>query len=173
MSFWRIFDLVERTAALLALVGVVLAVLIAGVGRSLGWPVAAAPQYAQLALIWSCMLGADIAAREGQHIRVGAIFDALPPTLRRLLSGLILALILPFLAFVAWQGWFLAIDNWQRELGASGLSYGLVTLALPVGAVLLILSLVRRLMAEGLVGLFDQLAHLDVPPEDLAKEEIL
>ncbi len=177
VTFWNIFDRVERLAALLALVAVVLSVLVAGIGRSLGWPVAAAPQYAQLSLIWACMLGADIAARQGQHIRVGAIFDMLPRPVRAALTALSLALILPFLGFVAWHGWFLATNNWERELGASGLSYGLVTLALPVGAVLLILSFTRRLCAEGLAGLFDHLANedapSDAPSEYAAKEEIL
>ena len=41
------------------------------------------------------------------------------------------------------------MSNWERELGASGLSYGLVTLAVPVGAGLLIVSLLRRLLGQG------------------------
>ncbi|SDX87050.1 TRAP transporter small permease [Citreimonas salinaria] len=170
---WRIFDRAEQALALLALLGLVVAVLVAGIGRSLGAPVTAAPSYAQLALIWACLLGADVAARDGQHIRVGALFDALPERVRAALSLFSLALILPFLGLVAWHGWFLATSNWERELGASGLSYGLVTLAVPVGAVLLAISMVRRLRRAGALGLFDHLAGPDRNADDIAKEEIL
>lgn len=148
----RYFNWLEVFLALLALNAVVVAVLISGVGRSLGWPVAAAPQYAQLSLIWAIMLGADIALREGEHIRVTAIVDMLPPAMRRVFSLFSLALILPFLGFIAWYGWDLAVGNWERELGASGLSYGLVTLALPVGAVLFSLSVLQRFFGAGALG---------------------
>lgn len=171
--FWKIFDRIEQVLALAALTGLVLAVLFAAIGRSIGAPVAAAPQYAQLALIWACVLGADIAARQGQHIRVNALYYMLPNKGRAAVSLLCLALVLPFLGFIAWEGWLLATGNWERELGASGLSYGLVTLALPVGAVLLALSFLRRLAAVGLLALFDHLEDEDTDPEDLAAEEVL
>ncbi|MBE3636778.1 TRAP transporter small permease [Mangrovicoccus algicola] len=149
MRFWKIYDGVETVLTLAALAGVVIAVLASGIGRSIGAPLAAAPQYAQLCLIWTIMLGADIATRSGEHIRVSALSDALSPRGRAALSLLCAAIILPFLIFMAWHGWHLALGNWQRELGASGLSYGLVTLALPVGAALLAISFLRRLAAAG------------------------
>lgn len=155
MAFWRTYDRIETALALLALVGVVLAVLAAGIGRSIGAPIATAPQYAQLFLIWACMLGADVAVRRGEHIRVTALPDILPPAARKLLALISFVLILPFLGFVAIEGWKLALGNWERELGASGLSYGLVTLALPVGAVLLAVSFLRRLPQTGLLRLFE------------------
>ncbi len=177
MSPWTIYDRIEEGLALAALSGVVLSVLIAAIGRSLGEPVTAAPQYAQLALIWSCMLGADVAARNAYHIRVDALFEALPRTGKAILSALFLALILPFLVFVAWHGWFLATTNWERELGASGLSYGLVTLALPVGAVLLAISFVRRIVGTGLAEVFDPGARIAGDDETLTEpkpgEEVL
>jgi TRAP-type C4-dicarboxylate transport system permease small subunit len=61
-------------------------------------------------------------------------------------------LILAFLGFVAILGWELSMSNWQRELGASGLSYGLVTLAVSVGAGLLIVSFLRRLVGQGFLA---------------------
>lgn len=155
MAFWRFYDGLERLIALLALAGVVLAVLASGIGRSIGHPLTAAPQYAQLSLIWAVMLGADIATRSGEHIRVTAIVDMLPAGGRAMLSLFCVLLMFPFLGFVAWHGWNLAMSNWQRELGASGLSYGLVTLALPVGAALLALSFLRRLIAAGPRNLFE------------------
>lgn len=167
MTIWKLYDAIEQALALLALIGTVAAVLTAGIGRSIGAPVTSAPQFAQLFLIWTCMLGADLAMKRGETIRVSALPDLLPPSGRRLLSLLSLALMLPFLGFLAYLGWDLAIGNWQRELGGSGLSYGLVTLALPVGAALLALTLVRRVLSLGVDAAFEPvLPDLGAPGTD-------
>lgn len=78
-----------------------------------------------------------------------------------------IAAILPFLLFIIWHGWHLALGNWERELGASGLSYGLVTLALPVGGVLLTISFLRRLATAGPARLLEA----DTPANDAAASE--
>lgn len=172
MRLWKLYDWIETALTLAALAGVVVTVLASGIGRSIGMPLAAAPQYAQLCLIWSIMLGADIATRSGEHIRVSALSDALPPKGRAVLSMICVLCILPFLGFVMWHGWHLALGNWQRELGASGLSYGLVTLALPVGAGLLAVSFVRRVLATGPARLLEpDVAHND--DDALTSEELL
>lgn len=165
MAFWKIYDRLEWGIGLLVLVATVMAVLIAAIGRSMGQPVTSAPQFAQLFLIWTVMFGADLAMKSGAHIRVSALADIAPPRIRRALAMVHATLMIAFLAFVAWQGWALSMSNWARELGASGLSYGLVTLAAPVGAALLMISLLRRLLAQGAVGAFTP--DPDVPEEIL------
>ena len=93
--------------------------------------------------------------RHGEHIRVTALPDLVSQPIRRGLSLFSTILILLFLVWIAWHGFNLAIRNWSRELGGAGLSYGIVTLALPVGAVLLIISTLRRLSLRGLGGVLE------------------
>lgn len=157
--FWKVYDGLETVIALAMLSVCVLTVLAAAIGRTIGSPVQSAPQFALLFLIWTVMLGADICLKQGEHIRVSALSDILPQSLRKGLVAINLVLILPFLCFVAWQGFQLAAGNWQRELGASGLSYGLVTLALPVGALLFLVSLGRRFAAYGLDATLEPADH--------------
>lgn len=164
-AFWKIYDRVEMVFALAMLAATVAAVLAAAVGRSLGMPVTSAPQFAQLFLIWTCMFGADLTAKQGEHIRVSALPDILSVPLRRAIAGFNLLLMLVFLGFVAWLGVELSVGNWKRTLGASGLSYGLVTLALPAGAVLLAISFLRRFWAKGLIASYE--------PAHEAKEGVL
>jgi TRAP-type C4-dicarboxylate transport system permease small subunit len=140
-------------------------VLVAAIGRTAGAPVTSAPQFAQLFLIWTCMFGADLTMKRGEHIRVSALADMSPDNVRRLLALFHVGLILSFLSFVAWLGLDLALGNWERELGGSGLSYGMVTLALPVGAVLLTVSLLRRLVQQGLLAALE--------PADQSTEDLL
>jgi TRAP-type C4-dicarboxylate transport system permease small subunit len=152
---WRLYDRIEIVLALLLLAATVLAVLVAAVGRSIGLPVTSAPQFAQLFLLWTCMFGADLCMRHGEHIRVTALPDLVSDHVRRKLSIVMTVLILAFLLWLAWHGFHLAVGNWSRELGGAGLSYGLVTLALPVGSVLLIISTLRRIAASGWSGVLE------------------
>ena len=146
---WKILDRAEVALAILFLIGTVLSVLVGAVGRAAGLPFPIGPEIAQLLLIWTCMFGADLTIKRGGHIRVSALPDAIPTRYRLVLIWVCLLSMFPFLGYLAFLGFQLALNNWQRELGASGLSYGLVTLALPVGAVLMSVSLLRRLISVG------------------------
>ncbi|PRD44894.1 DctQ-like TRAP transporter subunit [Phyllobacterium phragmitis] len=152
---WRIYDRVELVLALILLTATVSAVLIAAIGRTLGAPVTSAPQFAQLFLLWTCMFGADLCMRLGEHIRVAALIEMAPHGVQKILSAFLEILVLVFLIWIAWHGFQLAAGNWSRELGASGLSYGVVTLALPVGAVLMTISTLRRIAAKGWGRVFE------------------
>ena len=160
---WKVFDRAEEILALLFLAGTVISVLVGAVGRAIGIPIAMGPEIAQLLLIWTCMFGADLTIKRGEHIRVSAVPDALDPGPRRILILASVVSILPFLGYVAYLGVGLAMSNWARELGTSGLSYGLVTLALPVGAVLMIISLARRLVAHGLLHTLEPEGRQEYP----------
>lgn len=154
MTFWKFYDRLEWVIGLAALSATVITVLIAAIGRSAGSPVTSAPQLALLFLIWTVMFGADLAMKSGAHIRVSALPDLAPVGVQKVISTIHAVLMLAFLGFVAFHGWELSMSNWARELGASGLSYGYVTLAVPIGSLLLALSFVRRLVAQGAVGAF-------------------
>lgn len=162
---WKVLDRTEEILAIVFLTGTVLAVLLGAIGRAIGHPVPSGPEIAQLLLIWSCMFGADLIMKRGEHIRISALPDALPPGGRRLLHLVCLACMVLFLGYAGWLGWNLAMSNWAREIGASGLSYGWVTLALPVGCALMIVSLLRRTVGHGLL--------FSIEPEHQNREQLL
>lgn len=155
----KTLDRLEEVLAVLLLTGTVLAVLVGAIGRAIGHPYPAGPEIAQFLLIWTVMFGADLVMKRGDHIRIDAIPNALPPGPRRLLHLFCVACMLAFLAYAGWLGWHLAMSNWAREMGASGLSYGWVTLAMPVGCLLMAVSLLRRLAAHGLLHSIEPERH--------------
>lgn len=161
----RIFDRAEEVVAIMLLAGVVLSVLAGAIGRAIGRPFPSGPEVAQLLLIWTCMLGADLLIKRGAHIRISALPDAIPDGPRRVLSLICVCFMLGFLGYCGWLGWNLAVSNWAREMGASGLSYGWVTLAMPVGCALMIVSLVRRTLSHGLM--------FAIEPENRDQEQLL
>tara|TARA_B100000519_G_C14026347_1_gene335843 strand:- start:12 stop:503 length:492 start_codon:yes stop_codon:yes gene_type:complete len=156
---WKIFDRTEEIIAIIFLTGTVIAVFFGALGRAVGHPLPSGPEMAQLLLIWTCMFGADLIMKRGEHIRISALPDSLPPAGRKALHLLCICCMIPFLAYCGWLSWHLAMSNWAREIGASGLSYGWVTLALPVGCGLMTISLLRRLFGHGLLFSIEPEVH--------------
>ena len=85
-------------------------------------------------------------------MRIDALVIRLPIKLQLIITSLCVAMMMLFLTLLIWYGYALATSNWQRPMGVAGLSYGYITLALPVGAGLMLVSLLRRLFTNGLIG---------------------
>ncbi|WP_240549419.1 TRAP transporter small permease [Billgrantia antri] len=151
LDMWYWYDRFEAWLAVALLGGTSLTLLVSSTARAIGQPFAGGAELAQLLFIWTAVLGADITLRHGGQVRIDALTVRLPLPLQRLTSGLCLVLMLGFLALLVWHGLPLALSNWQRPMGVAGLSYGYITLALPVGAALMIVSLMRRILAKGIV----------------------
>lgn len=148
---WRWYDRLEEWLAIALLGGTSLTMLASSTMRAVGQPFAGGAELAQFLFIWTAVLGADITLRRGGQVRIDALTVRLPLSIQRLVTGLCLALMLSFLALLVWHGFPLAMSNWQRPMGVAGLSYGYITLALPVGAALMIVSLARRIATKGIV----------------------
>lgn len=164
---WRWFDIVEETLAVVLLGATSLTILASATMRALGQPFAGGAELAQFLFIWTAVLGADITLRRGGQVRIDALVARMPSAVARGLTALSLVLMLIFLALLMYYGFPLALSNWQRPLGIAGLSYGYVTLALPVGSLLMMLSLVRALFARGLDRLLEEQADDSAPEETL------
>lgn len=87
---------------------------------------------------WMVMMGAVIALREGGHLGFSALHDAATGALRGVMTVLITAAILAFLAVLLFFGIDMAaLQAWSgRTTPSIGIPQWLFTAALPVGAVL-------------------------------------
>lgn len=142
----------EECLALVCLALTCTSILIGAIGRAIGNPVSGSAELAQLFLIWTCVLAADLTLRQGGHVRIDMLLTALPKGLQSLINAVSLIMMLAFLAALVYYSYPLAMSNWQRPLGIWGLSYGYVTLALPVGAGMMFMSLLYRTWRRGLSG---------------------
>lgn len=88
-------------------------------------------------MIWVAYLGAGLALRAGTHVAVDVLQDCLPEPAVRVLRGLIAAMVLVFLAGVAWYGFDYAQFAIKQRSPVLGLSLGLVYLAVPLGCALM------------------------------------
>lgn len=137
----------EAALAMLLLAVVVLLVFAAGIARWFGHPLVWSVDVAQLLFAWVSFLGADMALRKHAHIGIDYLVKRLPPRPRALLDIVLALVVLAFLLTMAVLGYQLTMMNLERQFGDSGISYGFVTAAVPVGCLLLAITLTGQLKA--------------------------
>lgn len=103
-------------------------------------------------MIWTAFLGAGVALRVGGHIAVDSLPSALPPRGARWLRTLIVLVVAASLLVLAWLGVEYAQFGWEQETPVLGWSFGMVYLAVPIGALLMLAHLLlvaRRWITTG------------------------
>jgi TRAP-type C4-dicarboxylate transport system permease small subunit len=126
-------------------------VFVGAITRTLGYPIIWAIDIAQMSFVWACVLGADIALKRNAHIEIDILVRTFSRDVRRILAIVFLVMISVFLATLVWLGIKLTLLNLERPLGDVGISYGYVTSAIPAGALLMLITALRRLW-RGLTG---------------------
>jgi len=141
--------LVRAEAALgkLLLVIIVVLVFAAGFLRWFDHPLIWSVDMAQLLFVWVSFIGANQALRKRVHIGMDLLVRPFPPHLRSLLEVALGLLTLAFLLYMVLLGYRLTTLNLERVYGDSGISYGFVTGAVPVGCLLLAITLAGHLLA--------------------------
>ncbi len=135
--------LVRAEAALgkFLLVVIVVLVFAAGLLRWFDRPLIWSVDLAQLLFVWISFIGANQALRSRVHIGMDLLVRPFPIRVRRLLEVLLALLTLGFLLYMALLGYRLTALNIERVYGDSGISYAFVTGAVPVGCLLLAITL--------------------------------
>jgi TRAP-type C4-dicarboxylate transport system permease small subunit len=108
-----------------------------GFGQSLAW----AEEASRYMMIWLAFLGAGLALREGAHIAVETLPDALPHALARIVRMVAITLVAGFLALILWLGWNYAEFAMMQRTPVLRLPVGYVYLAIPVGMALMLVHL--------------------------------
>ncbi len=148
----RAYDAFCRIEALIAgsfLVLMVLLIFGGGVARMLRTPQNWTTEAATCLFAWACFLCADIAWRRNSLMAIEVFTDRLAPSLQSGLRMLNYALISAFLMYLIYMGFSLTWTSRFRTFqGIPGISYSWVTVSLPVGAVLLLLTTIGKVKAE-------------------------
>ena len=137
---------VEVPAAALVLADI--AVLFAGVVARyvLHDPLLWSDELASILFLWLAMLGAVVALRRGEHMRMTALVSKLDSSRRALLEAVAIAACLAFLAMVAWPAWEYASEELAITTPALEISNLWRAAALPVGIALMAAFALLRLL---------------------------
>jgi TRAP-type C4-dicarboxylate transport system permease small subunit len=139
----------EAFVAAAFLVLMVVLIFLGGVMRMVGHPINWSIDAATCLFAWACFLTADIAWRNNSLMAIEVVTRRLPEWLQvacRLLNHAIIAV---FLVYVVVMGVYLSwISRIRAFQGIPGVSYSWVTMSLPVGALLLLITTVLKVRAE-------------------------
>ena len=148
----RVYERICAVQALIAatlLVLMVLLIFLGGVMRALGEPINWSNDAATALFAWACFLCADIAWRKNALMSIDLVTARLPHGARRLLTLCNYAIIIVFLVYVLIGGLYLSWISRARSFqGIPEVSYSWVTLSMPFGAVLLLITAFLKVREE-------------------------
>jgi tripartite ATP-independent transporter DctM subunit len=141
--------LVEIPAALLVIAEIV--ILFAGVVARYGLrsPLIWSDELASILFLWLAMLGAAVAFRRSEHMRMTAIVAGAKPVMRNYLDMIATCAALAFLLLVAWPAWEYAYEESFITTPALQIPNIWRAAALPVGIGLMALFALLRLARAG------------------------
>jgi TRAP-type transport system small permease protein len=148
----RVYDAVCRAEALVAailLIAMVVLIFAGGIARMLGEPLIWTTDFATCAFAWACFLATDVAWRKDALMSIRLVADRLSPQGQRWLAALNYLVISLFLVHLIVAGlWLSWISRARSFQGIPDISYSWITLSLPVGAMLLLVTCVIKARAE-------------------------
>ncbi len=92
-------------------------------------------------MIWSAMLGCGLALRIGGHIAVETLAGVVPRAAAKVIRATIVAIVGVTLVALIWLGIEYVDFAWEQETPVLGLSFGRIYLAIPIGALLMLIHL--------------------------------
>jgi TRAP-type C4-dicarboxylate transport system permease small subunit len=140
---------VEGLVAAAFLLLMVALIFLGGVSRVLGHPFNWTTDFATAFFAWACFFCADIAWRRNSLMAITLAVDRLPPAARKacdLASHLIICVFLLYaIGFGTWLAWTSRARSFQ---GIPEVSYSWVTMSMPVGAALLLITTALKIRDE-------------------------
>lgn len=148
----KFYNFVCRAEALIAailLVVMVVLIFTGGVARMWGTPLSWTTDFATCAFAWACFLAADVAWRNDGLMSIRLVADRLSARGQRILTALNYLIISTFLSYLVVAGlWLSWVSRARSFQGIPEISYSWVTLSLPVGGFLLLVTTLIKASTE-------------------------
>ena len=131
------------------LVVMVLLIFAGGIARMMAQPLNWTTDVATCLFAWACFLCADIAWRKNSLMSIDVLTERLPASLQKFCTYCNHAIIVCFLTYVIVAGVYLSWVSRARSFqGIPEISYSWVTMSMPVGGMLLLITAVLKIMEE-------------------------
>lgn len=139
----------EALAAGTFLILMVILIFLGGVARMAGHPMNWTVDVSTCLFSWACFLCADIAWRNNGLMSIELLTDRLPPRLQRFCQYCNYLIIAGFLIYVIVAGLWLSWTSRARAFhGIPEVSYSWVTMSMPVGGALLLVTTILKVRAD-------------------------
>ncbi|MCS7174799.1 TRAP transporter small permease [Pseudothermotoga sp.] len=139
----------EKNAAKILLITMIIMVFASGIARFLRHPMNWAVDLSSFLFAWACFFAMDVAWRENKMMSVDLFVKRLPKKAQKLIRIITLFIILAFCAYmVIWGSELTWTQRFRKFQGMPNFSYAWVTLAVPVGSLLLVRTTVQKILKE-------------------------
>jgi TRAP-type transport system small permease protein len=140
---------VEAILASVLLMLMVGLLFLGGVARMAHHPLNWTTDFATCFFAWACFLCADVAWRQDSLMSIDFAVNRLPEKARRFVGYANYLLICAFLVYLAGAGiWLSYVSRARSFQGIPDISYSWVTMSLPVGACLLLITTILKFLDE-------------------------
>jgi TRAP-type C4-dicarboxylate transport system permease small subunit len=147
-KFYRVCCKIEEFIVASFVAIITFLVFASAVARSIKHPLNWAQDISLLLFAWVVFLGADLALRKADFVRVDMLVRHFPAKAQKILYYFMYLLALVFLGIVVRHGIPLSIDNSKRLFQTLGISYSWATISAPAGSMFLMITIVLKLIAH-------------------------
>ena len=147
----KVSDIVLKIELLLTgilLAGISVLVFGSAVARTVGMPINWAQDIALLAFGWLTFLGGDVIAKSDKLICIDMLTIHLPKFVQKLLGIIFDIGMILFLLILVGFGFVLVSQSWDRMFNTLRLSYAWCTLSVPVGSLLMLITVAGNLIRD-------------------------
>ena len=152
---------IEILLECLGLASLILLVFLAAIFRFFGIDMSWSTDMAQLIFAWVCFIGADLAMQEDKHTGVDVLIDKFPLKIKNIIYLINNVLILGFLIFLVVYVINLCLMNINRMFNTIPISYSFVTASVPVGSLLMVRTIIKKLIVSIRNTLKSNYTHLE------------
>ena len=139
------FCKIEQWIAMFLLAGITVLVFISALMRTIGLPLNWAQDAALVMFAWLSFIGGDIALHSTGLIGVDMFVSHFPKAVQKGIDILFKIVMLAFLVVLVYFGFQYVMTGYKRLITTLNVSYAWVTASVPVGALLMIISVGQNL----------------------------
>jgi TRAP-type C4-dicarboxylate transport system permease small subunit len=137
---YRIYCRIEETVVGTGFVAIVLLTFMNAMLRVISHPIIFADDISLLLFGWVAFIGADVSLRYSRLVGMDILVTKFPPKVQKFFQAVVYLIVIGALVMFAVKGFELAKGNWRRQFNSLPISYGWVSLSLPVCSLLMILT---------------------------------
>ena len=143
-AYW-IYCRIEEVIVGICFIGVVALTFMNALLRTFKHPIATADDICLLLFAWAALLGADVALRYSRLVGMDMFIKWMAPKWKKSIHILVFLIMIAAMLMLIRFGFQLAARNWSRILNSLPISYGFVTLSLPVSCILMTFTSVLKI----------------------------
>lgn len=146
MKLYNMVGKLEVFIAKYSLLVMTLLVFLSAMSRRIGHPISWAVDVSTFLFAWAVFLGADAALRRDKLVSIDLLVEKFPQKIQRAIKLANYFIMSVFLILMVYYGIKLSISTYHRTFaGLPGLSYSYVTIAVPIGCLLMLTTIIVKI----------------------------